>query len=84
MPRSLPRPVNTERERARLYRHDKTCAVCSRRINTVDQSAYLETPDGPQLTHANGCFAIAVAKVNPSFSTAVALSRAPSRTTARP
>lgn len=71
------RQANAIVARQAAWRDNPLCYVCGRLTPDPERSAFLDTPDaGPRVTHISPCFAIAVARVNPSFSSSVALRRA--------
>lgn len=67
---------NEQAEREIAWFANPVCWVCGERTPSPAQAAFLRTPEGPRVTHRSGCFAIGVARVNPTFTTSVALRRA--------
>lgn len=63
-------------ERMVAWCADPTCWVCATAIPAPERAAFLRTPDGPRVTCASRCLAVGVARINPTFTTSVALRRA--------
>lgn len=63
-------------EHADAWQANPVCWVCSTATPSRERSAFLSTPDGPRVTCLSPCFATAVARLNPTFNSSVALRRA--------
>lgn len=74
--RARARSANAIEERRVAWAANPHCLVCGTATASPERSALLETPDGHRVSCKSPCFAVWVARTNPSFSTSVALRRA--------